>query len=142
MATATDHLTRPTTPRSRATLVAFAVVGALALNLLIYVVGRACGVTFTYTQSAKPTNVDAVAVTVLSVIPLTIGLTLVALLARRWPALIAPAKVVAAVLAVGTIGLMTIPAGFGVTSALFLATMHLTLGAAAVLALGALAPRR
>jgi hypothetical protein len=119
-----------------------AAVGVLAGNLLIYVIGRACGGTFTYAQNGKAIRVDAAAVAFMSVVPLVIGLTLVGWLSRTRPTLITIAKVVAPVLAVATIGLMTIPARFDNTSTLFLATMHITLAPAAVLALGALAPRR
>jgi hypothetical protein len=63
-------------------------------------------------------------------------------LSRRWPALITTAKIIVSVLAVATIGLMTLPAHFDTTSTLFLGAMHLALIPATVLALGALDPRR
>ena len=133
---------RSTLPTSRVAIVALAAVGVLACNLLLYVVGRACGGTFTYVQNGKTISVDAAAVAIMSVVPLTIGLALAAWLSRTWPPVTAIAKGVAAILAVATIGLMTIPAGFDTTSTLFLATMHLALVPAAVLALGALASHR
>jgi hypothetical protein len=95
MATATQPLTRSTILANRSTGIVVTVVGVLALNLLIYVVGRAWGGAFTYTQSGKPTSVDALAVASMSVGPAAIGLTLVAWLSRRWPVLITTAKIIA-----------------------------------------------
>jgi hypothetical protein len=115
-------------------------VVVLAVNLLAYVIGRATGAAFTYTHAGRVTRVDAASVAIMSVVPLTIGLTLIAWLSRRWSGLIRIAKVVASLLAVSTVGLMTIPAGFDATSAAFLATMHLALVPAALLALEALSP--
>jgi hypothetical protein len=142
MATVTQRVTRPTSLANRSTAIIVSVGSVLALNLLLYAAGRASGGAFTYTQSGKPTRVDAVAVAFMTVIPATIGLTLVAWLSRHWPALIRTAKVIAAALAVATIGLMTLPAHFDTTSTLFLVAMHLALIPATVLALGALDPQR
>lgn len=133
---------RSTLPINRVAVVALAAVGVLACNLLLYAVGRACGGTFTCAKNETTVRVDAAAVAIMSVAPLTIGLALAAWLSRTWPPVTAIAKGVAAILAVATIGLMTIPAGFDTTSTLFLSTMHLALVPAAVLALGALAPGR
>jgi hypothetical protein len=133
---------RSTRPTNRVAVVALAAVGALACNLMLYVIGRACGGTFTYVQNGKTIRVDAAAVAIMSVVPLTVGLALAAWLSRTWPPVTAIAKGVAAILAVATIGLMTVPAGFDTTSTLFLATMHLALVPAAVVALEALASRR
>jgi len=138
-ATAPAHSTPST---SRVAVIALAAVGVLACNLLLYVIGRACGGTFTYVHNGATVRVDATAVAIMSVVPLTIGLALAAWLSRTWPPVTAIAKVVAAILAVATIALMTVPAGFDTTSTLFLATMHLALVPAAVVALGALAWRR
>jgi Family of unknown function (DUF6069) len=142
MPTATERLPRPPAFTTRLKVVVLTVVAVLAVNLLIYAVGRIGGGAFAYQQSGTSARVDAVAVTILSVVPLTIGLTLVAWLSPRWPKLITTAKIVAPVLAVGTIGLMTIPAHFDTTSTLTLTTMHLALIPAALLALTALAPPR
>jgi hypothetical protein len=142
MTTAIQHLTRSTTVIRRPTVIAVAVASVLAVNLLLFVLGRACGGAFTYTQGGKSTRVDAVAVAVMSVVPTMIGLALVAWLSRRWPVLNAIAKIIAPALAIATIGLMTLPARFDTTSKLFLAAMHLTLIPAALLALRALTPQR
>jgi hypothetical protein len=122
------------TPR-RITVIVLAAGGVLACNLLIYAIGRASGGTFTYTQNGKAIHVDAASVAIMSVLPLAIGLAVVAGLSRWWPAVITIAKVVAPVLAIATIGFMTIPAHFDTTSTVFLAATHVTLAAASVLAL-------
>jgi Family of unknown function (DUF6069) len=124
------------------TVIVVAVVGAVAVNLMAYVLGRACGGAFTYTQHGRPTGVDALAVALMSGGPLAFGLSVAAWLTRRWPALITTAEVVATVLPVATIGVMTVPAGFDTTSAFFLAAMHLALVPAGLLALRALDPKR
>ncbi len=122
----------------RITVIALAAGGALAANLLIYAIGRAFGGAFTYTQHHKTIHVDVAAVSTMSVVPLVVGLALVAWLSRTWPAMITTAQVVATVLAVATIGLMTLPAGFDTTSTLFLASMHIAIVPASLFALGAL----
>jgi hypothetical protein len=86
-----------------------AIVLALAVNLVIYAIGRAAGGAFTYTQSGRTSTVDAVAITFLSTGPLTVGLTLVAILSRRWPVLINAAKIASPALALATIALMRTP---------------------------------
>ncbi len=138
---ATGFLDRPISRAKRRTTVACVLLGTCAFNLLLYVAGRAFGGTFAYTRQGKLIGVDAVAVTIMSVIPLAVGITIVGALSRRWPRLITVAKIVGPVLAVVTIGLMTVPAGFDTTSTLFLSMMHLVLAPAAVFALRALAPR-
>jgi hypothetical protein len=140
MAISTQRLTCSTVLSRRYAVIIIAVVLALAVNLVIYAIGRAAGGAFTYTQSGKTSTVDAVAITFLSTGPLTVGLTLVAILARRWPVLINAAKIASPALALATIALMTIPAHFETTSTMFLASMHLMLIPISVLALTALAP--
>jgi Family of unknown function (DUF6069) len=142
LSTATERLPHSTVLTARLRVILLTVAAVLAVNLLIYALGRMGGGAFTYKQGDTPTSVDAVAVTILSVVPLTIGLTTVAWLSPRWPILITVAKIAAAVLAAGTIGLMTIPAHFDTISTLTLATMHLALIPAALLALRALTPPR
>jgi RsiW-degrading membrane proteinase PrsW (M82 family) len=140
MAISTQRLTRSTVLSRRYAVIIIAIVLTLAVNLVIYAIGRAAGGAFTYTQSGKTSTVDAVAITFLSTGPLTVGLTLVAILSRRWPVLINAAKIASPALALATIALMTIPAHFDTTSTMFLASMHLTLIPISVLALTALAP--
>jgi hypothetical protein len=121
---------------SRLTWIGATLAGLLAVNLLLYTIGRATGGTFTYTQSGKPVRVDAVAVALLSLAPLASGLLLVAVIGRRWATVVPVAKVAAVVVAVATIAVMTIPADFDRRSTAFLALMHLAAIPAALLTIG------
>jgi Family of unknown function (DUF6069) len=138
MAIAAGRIRRSTDITHRALMIASTILAALAVNLLLYAVGRARGGQFTYAQNGAATTVDPLAITIMTVLPLATGLSLVAWLSPKWPALLTIAKLVAPVVAIGTIGLMTIPAHFDTTSTLFLATMHLALIPATLLALGSL----
>jgi hypothetical protein len=111
----------------RLSVIAVALVVALAVNLALYRIGRAAGGTFTYVQSGKRSAVDAVAVSIMSVGPLAFGLALLAWLAPRRPGLIRAAKIVVPVLALATIALMTVPAQFDTCSTVFLSCMHVAL---------------
>lgn len=142
----TDRVTTRTPPAARTTgrrlaVIAAVLAGLLVTNLAVYAIGRALGGSFTYLQNGKSVPVDPTSITIMSLVPLVVGLALVALLSRAWPAAIRVARVAAPVLAVATIVLMTIPAGFDTTSTVFLAAMHLATIPAALLALDAL-PRR
>lgn len=119
-------------------MVCLSIAAALVVNLVLYAVGRALGGQFTYQQNGAATTVDAMAVAIMTILPLSTGLVLIAWLSPRWPLLITTARVVAPLLAVGTIVLLTIPAHFDTTSTLFLATMHLALIPATLLALAVL----
>jgi len=119
-------------------LIAAVLAGLLITNQVVHAIGRALGGAFTYPQNGTTVRVDPIAVTVMSLGPLIVGLALVAALALRWPAVIRLARIAAPVLAVATIAVMTIPAGFDTTSAVCLAVMHLTTIPAALLALNAL----
>ncbi len=121
---------------SRLTWIGATLAGLLAVNLLLYAIGRASGGTFTYTQSGKPVRVDTVAVALLSLAPLATGLLLVAVVGRWWATVVPVAKVAAVVLAVATIAVMTIPADFDRRSTAFLALMHLATIPAALLTIG------
>jgi hypothetical protein len=130
---------RSTVLSGRAQVIVCAVIAALAVNLGIYAIGRAAGASFSYTQSGTTTSVDALAVTVMTAGPLAVGLVLVALLSRRWPRLNHAARLVAPALALATIALMTVPAGFDTTSRYFLSCMHVVLVPVSLIALTALA---
>ncbi len=141
--TGTDRATAP--PPTRAgrragplAVIAMVLAGLLVTNLVFYAIGRALGGAFTYTQNGASVRVDPVAVAIMSLGPMATGLALVAALARAWPAVIRVARIAAPTLAVVTIAVMTIPAGFDTTSAVSLAAMHLATIPAALLALGAL----
>lgn len=68
-------------------------------------------------------------------LPLLVGLTLAALLGRRWPRMILVAQVVAPTLAISTIFVMTLPADFDHVSTLTLASCHVVLVPVSILTL-------
>lgn len=131
-------LGRVSTPARRLARIAAILAGLLLTNLAGYAAGRALGGAFTYRQDGATVRVDAVAVTFMSLVPLAFGLGLVTALSRRWPAAILVARIAAPALAVATIAVMTLPAGFDTTSAVSLAAMHLALIPATLLALNTL----
>jgi hypothetical protein len=133
--------TRARINTGRLAVIAAVLAGLLLTNLGIYAIGRALGGAFTYTQNGAPVRVDPVAITIMSLAPLATGLALIAALSRKWPAAIRVARIAAPTLAVATIAVMTIPAGFDAPSTVALATMHLATIPAALLALNTL-PRR
>lgn len=130
--------TRARTNTGRLAVIAAVMAGLLLTNLAIYAVGRALSGAFAYTQDGAPVRVNPAAITIMSVAPLATGLALIAALFRKWPPAIRVARIAAPTLAVATIVVMTIPAGFDTTSTVALATMHLTTAAAALLALNTL----
>ena len=131
-------LSRVSTPAGRLALIAATLGGLLLTNLAVYAIGRAFGGAFTYQQNGAAVRVEPVAITIMSLVPLALGLALAAALSRRWPAAILVARIAAPTLAVVTIAVMTIPAGFDTTSTVSLAAMHLALIPAALLALNTL----
>lgn len=120
-------------------MIAASLAGLLLTNLAIYAIGRAFGGAFTYRQNGTTVRVDAVAITILSLVPLATGLALIAALSRTWPTAIRVARIAAPILAVVTIAVMTIPAGFDTTSTISLTAMHLATIPAALVALRTLA---
>jgi hypothetical protein len=110
----------------RAVVIATAVAAAVVANLVIYGIGRAAGGDFEFTKDGQVMGVDAVTVAGFSAVPLGLGLILVALLSRsRW--IVTLASILAPLLAVLTIGVMTIPVDLDTTSTIALAACHLTL---------------
>jgi hypothetical protein len=126
---------------SRPALVAVAAALAAIVNVLIYLVGRAAGGTFTFTAGTGPAEVDAVTVAGFSAVPLAAGLTVVALLAPRVRWVTRAALIAGPLLAVGTIVTMTVPADFDTVSTVTLAVCHLTLVPVIVAAVTVLGPR-
>lgn len=128
---------RGRTPRPSA-VIALAVGAAVAVNLLIFAVGRVAGGTFRFTSAGRAAEVDAVTVAGFSALPLAAGLVLVALLGRRWRWVTPVALTVGPALAGLTILVMTIPADLDLASTVALALCHLTLIPVIVVAVRAL----
>ncbi|GIF38979.1 DUF6069 family protein [Actinoplanes xinjiangensis] len=126
---------------SRVAVVAAAAAVAAAVNLAVYAVGRLAGGSFRFTSPSGPAEVDAVTVAAFSVLPLVIGLTVVALLAPRAAWVVRAAWVAGPLLAVVTIAGMTLPADFDTISKVGLALCHLTLVPIIVVAVTALGRR-
>lgn len=120
--------------------VAVTVAGAVVLNLAVYALGRLAGGDFRFTSAGLPAEVDAVTVAGFTAVPLLVGLTLAAVLARFWSWAVYAGLVVAPVLALGTVPIMTIPADFDDVSTITLALCHVAL--VPVTVLGLLALRR
>ncbi|WP_216652095.1 DUF6069 family protein [Nocardioides sp. zg-1308] len=119
----------------RAGVVLAAVLTAVVVNLAAYALGRLAGGDFTFTREGEAMTVDAVTVAGFSAVPLGLGLTVVALLVGRVPRIATVASVVAAALAVATIGLMTLPVDLDAVSTVALAACHLTLVPISLLAI-------
>jgi hypothetical protein len=124
---------------SRPAVVAVAVLTAVVVNLVVYALGRAAGGGFRFLAGGVPAEVDPVTVAGFSAVPLLAGLTVVALLAPRAAWVVPAALVAGPLLAIGTILLMTLPAGFDGISTVTLSLCHLTLVPITVLAVRRLA---
>ncbi len=138
--TAIDATTTRSGIGSRALVVLAAVVAAVIINLFVFAVGRLAGGDFAFTQAGSIVEVDAVTVAGFSAVPISLGLIVVALLARRLLWIVRVATVAAPVLAVATIGIMTIPVDLDTISTVTLATRHLTLVPISIVAIRRLRP--
>ncbi|MFK4041360.1 DUF6069 family protein [Nonomuraea wenchangensis] len=118
------------------------VTAALLLNLAIYGLGRAAGGGFRFTAAGRPAEVDALTVAGFTALPLLVGMTVVAVLARIWPWVVPTALVVAPAIALGTIPVMTIPADFDDPSKIALALCHVALAPVTVAGLLGLRRRK
>ena len=116
---------------SRPLLAAAAIIGAAAVNLLLFLAFRSAGADYSNTAGVA---VGVPNVLVMTVVPLLIGVTAVLLLARGRPALLRFGRWGGAVLALLTIA-MTAAAGFDPVSFLALALMHVVVAAAVATAL-------
>ncbi|MEU4623611.1 DUF6069 family protein [Actinoplanes sp. NPDC023801] len=123
---------------SRPALVAAAAALAAIVNVLIHLISRAAGGTFTFTAAGGRAEVDALTVAGFSVVPLAAGLTAVALLAPRLSWVSRAAQIAGPLLAAGTIVTMTLPADFDTVSTVSLALCHLTLVPIIIVAVAAL----
>lgn len=122
-------------PSPAAAVVLGAVTAAVLANVAVHAAGRAFGGSFRFTSASGPAQVDAATVAGFTALPLLVGLTLAALLGRRWPRMILVAQVVAPTLAISTIFVMTLPADFDHVSTLTLASCHVVLVPVSILTL-------
>ena len=98
------------------------------------------GASFVVVDGGDLHEVAAYGVIVTTVLPLVVGTVLAALLARWWPGVIRLAQVIGGTLALLTVAGPVMADTDGGTR-LALALMHVVLGVAVVLSLGALRPR-
>ncbi|MFI6997487.1 DUF6069 family protein [Nocardia sp. NPDC050175] len=112
---------------------------AVAVNLVVWLLGKAAGGSFEVVKNGATTQVGVGTVISSSAVPLLVGLTLAALISYRWAGVLRVAQIVGGVLAVATIGL-TVSADFDTTTTVALSVMHLVL--APVLVIGLEAMRR
>ncbi|MEU1734190.1 DUF6069 family protein [Streptosporangium sp. NPDC020145] len=117
-------------------IVVGAVLGALAVNLLIWLIGRGLGGSFVYLEAGgRPhTTTAPQGVITMTVVPMTAGLVAAALLGSRWPVMVRVAQVAGPLLALATVA-MTFTAGFDGVSQIALTSMHVVI---AVVVAGAL----
>lgn len=117
-------------------IIAGAVLGALAVNLLIWLAGRALGGSFVYVEAdGQPhTTTEPQGMITMTVIPMSAGLALAALLGSRRPVMVRLAQVAGPLLALVTVS-RTFTAGFDRVSEIALASMHVVI---AVVVAGAL----
>lgn len=137
MTTATANPTASLTDRipalSRTVAVVGAIVGAVLVNLVIWLIGEAAGGSFTTVDGGTTMDVAPGGVITLSAVPMAIGLTAAALLAYKWVGVLRPAAAIGSVLSLATIGL-TVTTDFDTPSMVALSIMHVVLVPALVLA--------
>ncbi|MGN2641815.1 DUF6069 family protein [Nocardia takedensis] len=118
--------TLPIPALSRPVAVLGAVLGALVVNLVIWLIGTAAGGDFSTVDNGETMSVAPGGVIILSIVPLLIGLTAAALISYRWVGVLRVAAIVGSILALGTIYL-TIAADFDTASTIALSLMHVAL---------------
>ena len=107
-------------------------VAAVAVNLIIYTIGSVAGGTYDFTDSGKDYHVDPWTLSGFTAVPLLVGLTVAALLSRKWSWVIIVALVIGPLAAVGTIFTMTVPSDLDTTSKIALGAAHVSLGLFAI----------
>ena len=125
-------------PRSRparsAIVVVAAVVVALVTNLVLWAVGLAAGGSFEHTDAGRTVGSAPGGVVLMTVLPLTVGLALAAVLTLWWNGFARIAQVVGALLPLATIQ-GTITADFDTPSTVALVLMHVVIAVVVVVAL-------
>lgn len=107
-------------------VIAVTVAAAVAVNLVIWAIGELAGGSFEFTADGKVESAAPGGVVFLTAVPLLVGLTATAVVARWWPAVIRSAQVVGSLLAIATIGL-TLTSDFDTASTISLSLMHVAL---------------
>ncbi|MBF6240929.1 DUF6069 family protein [Nocardia otitidiscaviarum] len=129
--TARDAITVPALSRPVAVL--GAIIGAVLVNLVVWLIGAAAGGSFEMTNEGVTQSVAPGGIVILTVVPMLVGLTAAALLSYKWVGVLRTAAVIGSLLAVATIAL-TVDADFDTASTIALSITHLTLVPALVIA--------
>ncbi|MFH5211884.1 DUF6069 family protein [Antrihabitans sp. NCIMB 15449] len=116
------------------------VLVALAINLVIWLIGLAAGASYDAQDGDEIMRVAPGGVIFLSTLPTIVGMTAAALLSLKWPVILRVAQVVGPVLAIATIAGTVMTKFDSTTSQVFLSLMHVAL--AAVLYVGLEGMRR
>lgn len=125
---------------SRAEGVIGTVLVALAINLVIWLIGLAAGASYDAQDGDEIMRVAPGGVIFLSTLPTIVGMTAAALLSLKWTVILRVAQVVGPVLAIATIATTVTTEFDSTTSQVFLSLMHVAL--AAVLYVGLEGMRR
>lgn len=115
--------------------IALAVLGAAAVNVVLFLIFKAAGADYENDMLPAPVGIPNV---LFMIIPaMAIGLTAVALVSRRSPKVLPVGRWAGVLLALATVG-MTASAGFATLSFVALALMHVVIAIAVYVGLGAL----
>ncbi|MBS9373510.1 DUF6069 family protein [Rhodococcus sp. B50] len=131
----------PNSRRARAAVVVVvSVAAALVANLVLWGVGIVAGGSFEHTDAGEVVSAAPGGVVFMTVVPLTVGLAVAALLTLWWNGFVRIAQVVGALLPLATIQ-GTISADFDTPSTVALTLMHVVIAAVVVAALEMLRAR-
>lgn len=122
----------PSRPRAWTTTIGAAVAVAVAANLLVLGIGNAAGAELAYVDGGATSDIGIVDVLFASIVPLTLGLTLAAIVAIRWRGVLRVAQVVGGLAA---LAMMPFALDADGGTRLTLAAMHLVVAVLAVAAL-------
>ncbi|MGU3432368.1 DUF6069 family protein [Actinomycetes bacterium M1A6_2h] len=128
--TSLHHRTISSRPRVVATIV----LGALIVNVILWLIGLAAGGTFAFTDNGEEFSAAPGGVVMLTVAPLLVGTGVAAAISVKWAGVIRIAEVIGAVAALGTVAL-TLQADFDAVSTVALSLMHVVIAVVLVVGL-------
>lgn len=120
-------------PARAAVVVVVSVAAALVANLVLWAIGLVAGGSFEHTDAGEVVSAAPGGVVLMTVVPLTVGLAIAALLTLWWNGFARIAQVVGGLLPLATIQ-GTIAADFDTPSTVSLALMHVVLALVVVAA--------
>lgn len=117
-----------------------AVVGAVGVNLLLWLGGVLAGGSFKFTQGGSTQRAAPVALVLLTAVPLAAGMALAAALGRRSPSIMRIGQVLGSAAALATVT-RTFAADFDTASTVALTLGHVTVAVALIVGLEAVRAR-